>query len=115
MHGLKESEFKAHIERFWLTINRNLLHSLPGATFADKHPKINELLKIGYDPIKDAVMTYSVFIKAFFIWLIDIYHQSKHRGLKGRTPQSAWLESYQKYPIQPLDNKIDLTASRNSY
>ncbi|WP_055731949.1 Mu transposase C-terminal domain-containing protein [Agarivorans gilvus] len=59
---------KPMIERFFSTVNKKLLISIPGKTFSS----IQELKD--YKPEKDAVMRFSTFMELFHKWLIDEYH-----------------------------------------
>lgn len=77
---------KPHIERFNGTLARALVHGLPGTTFS------NIFERGDYNSAKKAVLTLSVFKEMLFKWVVDVYHQTPHRGLGGRTPLEVWRE-----------------------
>jgi len=83
--------YKGSIERFFGTENRRLLHQQRGTTFS------NIFERHGYDPEKNAVISFSAFMKMLHVWIIDIYHQGYHRGLKD-IPAQVWREEIKHYP-----------------
>jgi putative transposase len=50
----------------------------------------NVVVKADYDAEKMASLTVDEFRKAIIRFIVDIYHNRKHRGLAGETPYSAW-------------------------
>jgi putative transposase len=90
--------FKGKIERFIGTFNRGLAHGTPGTTFA------NIFEKDDYDPSKQAVIRYSVFVELVYKWIVDVYHQKPHRTL-GVPPVLMWTKSIAPDDIRlpPLD------------
>ena len=95
--------FKGKIERFLGTINKELAHGNPGTTFS------NIFEKGEYDPLKHAVIRYSVFQKIYRKWVVDVYHQEIHRTLKS-TPASAWNGGIDSGDILLPDNVAQLDA-----
>lgn len=86
-----QPRFKAAVERFFGTQNKRLLHRQRGTTFSnifDRH---------GYDPQKTAVISFGKFMEMLHIWIVDIYHQSYHRGLKD-IPAHVWRRGIENYP-----------------
>jgi putative transposase len=83
--------YKAAIERFFGTQNRRLLHQQRGTTFSDIFERH------GYDPQKNAVISFDAFMQMLHIWIVDVYHQSYHRGLKD-IPAHVWREGIKQYP-----------------
>jgi putative transposase len=86
-----QPRFKAVVERFFGTQNKRLLHRQCGTTFSnifDRH---------GYDPQKTAVISFSKFMEMLHIWIVDLYHQSYHRGLKD-IPAHVWRRGIENYP-----------------
>jgi putative transposase len=67
---------KPFVERVNGTIERDLMHQIPGTTFS------NVLEKMGYDPSKHAVVKYSILRKVIYKWIVDVYHQTFHRTLQ---------------------------------
>lgn len=83
---------KPLIERFFGTLSKEFLVSIPGKTFSN----ITELK--GYKPEKDAVMRFSTFIELLYKWIIDIYHyQPNSSGTE--IPILKWNESVERINI----------------
>jgi len=99
----KTAWFKGKIERFIGTFNSELAHGNPGTTFS------NILDKGDYDPVKHAVIRYSVFLKIMNKWIVDVYHQRVHRTL-GATPASVWASSIATSDILLPNNIAQLDA-----
>lgn len=95
---------KAHIERFIRSNNQGLVHYLPGTTFS------NIIARGDYDPMKHACITLSAFRRIQYIYLLDIYAQKKHTGLRG-IPARYWEAGVQRYPPALPNNIHDLRIS----
>lgn len=78
--------FKPMVERSLRSLAEQFAHLLPGTSFA------NWFDRYGYDPLKEGVVTMAELVHALHIWIIDVYAQSYHRGIK-QTPYSAWKAS----------------------
>lgn len=78
--------FKGKVERFLGTLNKELIHPMPGTTFS------NIVEKGDYDPVKHAVIKYSVLKEVVNKWIVDVYHQKPHRSL-GVSPSRMWETS----------------------
>ncbi len=72
------------IERFFQTGAINLLPRLKGRTFA------NVLERGTYPSEKRACLDVDDLCFALVRWIVDIYHNSPHEGLGGRTPLEQW-------------------------
>ncbi len=83
--------FKGSAERFFGTLNTDLLHQQPGTTFS------NYLEKGEYNPAKNAVITLPMLKWLFHKWVVEIYHQSEHRGVHDQ-PAYLWREGIKSYP-----------------
>lgn len=103
--------FKPYVERFFGTMNTELIHRIPGTTFS------NIFEKADYDAIKNAVITSSTLMEAIHIWVVDYYHQNIHRTLR-QQPAKVWRENIDKIPvplpanIQDLDSLIGCVVTR---
>jgi len=75
--------FKPHVERMFRTLQDSLVHQMPGTTFS------NTFLRGEYDSQKHAVITRTALDKMLCKWVVDVYHQSIHRGLQAR-PIDIW-------------------------
>jgi len=68
--------YKGKIERFQGTLNHDLMHGKPGTTFS------SILERDDYDPGRHAVVLLSTFREILHKWIIDVYLQTPHRGIK---------------------------------
>jgi putative transposase len=75
--------YKGKIERFLRTLNHDLMHGKPGTTFS------NILERDDYDPCEHAVVLLSTFREILHKWIVDVYLQTPHRGIKD-TPTHRW-------------------------
>lgn len=75
--------FKAAVERFFGTTNTGLFHTLPGTTFS------NIFQRGDYQSLKTAVLTLDDIDRILNIFLVDVYAEQFHRGLKG-IPARRW-------------------------
>jgi putative transposase len=87
----KNPAYKGSIERFFGTHNRRLLHQQPGTTFS------NIFDRGEYDPKKNAVISFDAFMEMIHIWIVDVYNQTPHRGLKD-IPAQFWKLLVKTYP-----------------
>ncbi len=91
---------KGGIERAIGTVNRTLLHRLPGTTFS------NIFEKMDYRPENHAVLTLDELKRLMTRWIVDVYHQTPHRTTK-ETPAERWARSME-------DQMPQLPVSRSS-
>lgn len=98
----KEGWKKPHVERVLGTLSSDLLHDLPGTTFSS----IGE--RGDYNSLKEAAITLSKFREIVIKWIVDIYHQRKHRTL-GQPPAVVWREHYEpsNVPFAPSITELD--------
>ncbi len=82
---------KGRIERLFRSQNDGLLHQIPGTTFS------NILARGDYDPMKHACISLSTFRKLLHIFLLDIYAERPHKGVRG-IPRALWEASEKIYP-----------------
>jgi putative transposase len=103
--------YKGKIERFQGTLNHDLMHGNPGTTFS------NILERDDYDPGKHAVVLLSTFREILHKWIVDVYLQTPHRGIKD-TPAHRWRSETGGLPppLPPsattLDIILGMTAQR---
>lgn len=104
--------FKGKIERFLKTLNYSFVHHLPGASLAHFHERGD------YNPEKNTVLTLSDFIHLLEKWLLDIYAQQIHRGIR-TTPWSKWHEALPGHrpnlpaSVNELERYFGQTATRS--
>ena len=80
----KHPHLRGRVERFFRTINQRYIHLLSGQTFS------NVLLRDKYDAQKYRHMTDEQLAEFLVMLIVDCYHNTPHRGLKGLTPLQAW-------------------------
>jgi putative transposase len=106
--------YKAKIERWQGTLNRDSLHGNPGTTFS------NILERDDYDPAKNAVVLLSTFRELLHRWIVDDYHQTPHRGIHD-TPAHKWLVESHGFPLplppsaKDLDVILGMTVRRTIF
>ena len=93
--------FRGAIERWFGTLNKSLLHELPGTTFS------NIFEKKDYDPQKHAVISLEALLQIIHVWIIDMYHQRIHKGIRD-IPHRRWTESVAKDPPNLPSSSCDL-------
>lgn len=98
----REPRYKGKIERFFGSLNTQLIHFLPGTTF---HKVDRER---DYTPAEEARFSLREIERQLLKFVIDVYHPSYHRGLKD-VPLKTWERLADKHParipyaIQDLD------------
>lgn len=86
---VRRPHFGGHIERLMGTAAKEI-ETLPGATFSN--PKARK----GYDSNKHAAMTLREFETWFVDFIVNVYHQRIHKGLRdgvGRAPIREWEDA----------------------
>ena len=92
-------------------MNHDLMHGNPGTTFS------NILERDDYDPGRHAVVLLSTFREMLHKWIIDVYLQTPHRGIKD-TPAHRWHTEMNDLPpplpmsAGELDIVLGMTAQR---
>lgn len=113
--GAAHPELKGGIERLIGTVSRDLMHKLPGTTFA------NPKQRGDYDSEKEAAIDLEALTEILIRWIVDVYHKTPHRGLMGRTPLEAWqmgeAERIIELPAYPrqLDIIVGHVANRRIF
>ncbi|WP_410491277.1 DDE-type integrase/transposase/recombinase [Bacillus thuringiensis] len=68
--------YKGTVERYFRTINQQLIHQTQGTTFS------NVIDKGDYDPQKNAVISFSRLLEMMHIWILDYYTQKFNTGIQ---------------------------------
>ncbi|MGH9826379.1 MAG: DDE-type integrase/transposase/recombinase, partial [Blastocatellia bacterium] len=87
----KSGWYKGAVERWFGTQNKSLLHELPGTTFS------NIFERGDYDSAKHAVISLPAMLELAHTWIVDIYHQQEHRGIRD-TPHHKWTQAAGDWP-----------------
>lgn len=95
--------YKGKIERFLKTLNHDLMHGSPGTTFS------NILERDDYDPSKHAVVLLGTFREILHKWIVDVYLETPHRGIKD-TPIHRWRCETNGFPppLPPSPSVLDV-------
>ncbi|NNM74204.1 DDE-type integrase/transposase/recombinase [Enterovirga aerilata] len=85
---VKTPEYKAIVERFFLTLKKILLDKMPGGVPFDP----GMMRKLGLDPRKTRALTLSQLEEFIYLAIYEIYAQEKHSGI-GMAPLLAWRKA----------------------
>lgn len=80
-----DPRMRGHVERFFGTLSRQFPAWFSGRTFG------NVVEKGDYDAEAMASVTFEQLHKSIVRWIVDVYHNTPHTALEGRTPRNAWL------------------------
>jgi putative transposase len=94
-------QMKGAVERFFRTLNTGLIHTLPGTTFSNVKDRGD------YPSEARASLTLKNLEAAIIKWIVDIYHQTPHKGLSGQTPMAVWKAME---PTRAIQMPADLDA-----
>jgi putative transposase len=108
--------FKGSIERWFRTLNEDLIHSTPGTTFS------HFLERGDYDSQKHACITLDSLWELLHVWIVDVYTQEVHSGVGGRPrgkgiPAQLWQQALEKQFIPrlpPSRNDLLVLVSRTT-
>ena len=95
--------YKGKLERFQGTMCHDLMHGNPGTTFS------SILERDDYDSSRHAVVLLSTFREMLHKWIIDVYLQTPHRGIKD-TPAHRWHGEMIGFPppLPPSASELDV-------
>ena len=79
-------QMKGAVERFFRSLNIDLIHCLPGTTRSNVRDKGD------YPSEKFACLTLQKLDALILKWIVDTYHQKPHRGLRNKTPMEVWKD-----------------------
>ena len=106
---------KGAIERVFRTVSRDLFHKLPGTVFSNPKERGD------YPSETQAALDLDTFTQILVKWIVDVYHVTPHRGLRGKTPLQVWNEEAPKvsitlpaYPSQ-LETMVGIEATRTAF
>lgn len=98
---IKKPNYKGSVERYFRTLTDQLLHEIPGTTFS------NIFQKGDYDPKKNAVITLDCLNHLIHKYVVEVYHQAKHRGSM-HIPEKAWSKGAEEFEPRLPTSKEDL-------
>lgn len=88
-------KLRARIERLFRTFGQQLAPMLIGRTFG------NSVERGDYPSEKWAALTDDELARIFTLFIVDIYHNMPHAGLKGETPANAWKRLSAEQGVTP--------------
>lgn len=91
----KHPDARGVIERFFLTLDAQLMPHFQGRTFSGVDDRGD------YDPQAFANVLAEHLGRALVRYVVDVYHNSPHAGLGGMTPNDAWEEQSARYEVMP--------------
>lgn len=96
--------FKGKVERFFRTVQADLIAEIPGRTFS------NVLDRGEYDSSKHAVISLRTLNRVLNMWIVDYYHQRRHSGL-AESPARKWARLIDQVDRQLPDSAQWLDAA----
>ncbi|CAO3417034.1 hypothetical protein [Azospirillum argentinense] len=103
---VKNPEYKAHVERFFRTLNDILLKKMPGGVPFD--PAM--MRKLGLDPRETAAITRSRLEELIYEAIYEVYSQEVHSGIN-TAPLLAWRKGLAATPREIVDDLDFLAAA----
>jgi len=89
--GKRRPYHKGAVERFLKSLNYNLLHKIPGTSYARFWQRVE------FDPRHDALLEFDQLIEVVHRWIIDIHAMSTKRGTKSSRFE-RWNSGTKMYP-----------------
>lgn len=99
-------QMRGRIERVFRSFHTQLISLFFGRMFE------NPIAKGDYDDNGLASVDVDELTWAFVRYIVDVYHNTPHKGLKGETPRNAWLRLTKKYH-EPMT--IDPDVARQAF
>jgi putative transposase len=87
-------DLKGKIERWFRTLNEDLVHSQPGTTFSNPHKRLQS------DSVGNASLTLADVNWIIARWIVDIYNQRRHSGT-GDVPAERWKKGMAEFGAKP--------------
>jgi putative transposase len=101
--GSKTPQHKGAIERFFRTMNKGLIHRIPGSVFSSVDERGD------YASEEKAVVDMETLVHLLTKWIVDVYNVTTHRGIKQR-PIDAWVRSADRriieLPVHPQQMEV---------
>lgn len=101
-----QPQLRGIIERIFLTFTLRAMPYIPGRTFSSPKQRGN------YDTEGRAVLSDDQLAMIFIRYIVDVYHQTKHTGLFGETPEDALIRIGGTTGMPP---KLSLKTRRRAF
>ncbi|GGH63705.1 DDE-type integrase/transposase/recombinase [Frigidibacter albus] len=95
----KKPWLRPFIERLFRTIHLGFAQRFSGRTFS------NVVERGENDAAARASLTLDDFLQWLVRWIVEIYHNTEHAGLLGRTPAEAWAQSQASSRLQGVSRE----------
>ncbi|WP_299695237.1 hypothetical protein [uncultured Tateyamaria sp.] len=95
---------RARVERIFGTFGTQIMPMLAGRTFSNPQERGD------YPSEALAVHTRETLMQILTLHVVDIYHNTPHRGLRGETPADCWERLSAKMGTLPYPGAIERTA-----
>ena len=90
-----DAKMRGTIERIFRTVASQLIARLRGRTFS------NIIERGDYESTDRAGITIDELAWILVTWVVDIYHNTPHEGLNGKTPRMAWKDAVDMFDVRP--------------
>ena len=113
--GVAMPEMKGAVERLFRTLSEDLIHRLPGTVFSSMGKRGD------YPSEAEAAIDLETLVHLLVKWIVDKYHNTPHRGLRGKTPLQAWQDGEERRlvempaSLQQLDTICGASATRTIF
>lgn len=97
----QDPRMRGTIESFFKTF-KAMCRSFAGQSFA------NVVEKGDYDGQVMAAVTFEEIYKLSILYIVDVYHHRRHRGLEGGTPYAAWKRLAAEHGFAPPLSTVEL-------
>ena len=102
---VKVPELRGTVERFFGTVAGEVMPLLSGRTFSNAQQRGD------YDSEARAVLDDEDLLRILLMWVIDVYHNTQHGGLRGQTRANCWGElARERFVVEPPDPHERRTA-----
>lgn len=97
---------RGRVERIFGTFGTTLMPHLAGRTFSNTQDRGD------YPSEKLATLTDDTLMQILTLYVVDVYHNTPHRGLHGETPNNCWARLSKEKGIVP---KLTETTRRRAF
>lgn len=98
-------QMRGNIESFFGTLGKKLMPLLSGRTF------FNPVARGDYPSEQLAALNDDDLIQILISFVVDVYHNEPHGGLKGETPANCWKRLSALHGVLPLPDGLSLRVA----
>lgn len=89
------AHLRGRVERIFGTFGTTLVPHLAGRTFSDPKERGD------YPSVEMASISDDALMQMLTLFVVDVYHNTPHRGLNGETPNNCWKRLSEKMGVVP--------------